>query len=165
VSRDIFDPCNGGPGQGQTNAVTLSEAAFGDAGFGPRAAIVIFMHTVQSLTPKAQAGDEMFNISSIYPKRDGYEFDFDYYLNKHMPRSMELLAGAKGFKGVSVERGVDIDEPKIESSFVAMCHYYFDSLEDFMAAFGPHAEELQRDIVNYTNIEPIIQINEVQISK
>jgi uncharacterized protein (TIGR02118 family) len=78
---------------------------------------------------------------------------------------MELLAGAKGFKGVSVERGVDIDEPKIESSFVAMCHYYFDSLEDFMAAFGPHAEELQRDIVNYTNIEPIIQINEVQISK
>jgi hypothetical protein len=34
-----------------------------------------------------------------------------------------------------------------------------------MAAFGPHAEELQSDITNYTNIEPIIQINKVQISK
>jgi uncharacterized protein (TIGR02118 family) len=107
----------------------------------------------------------MFNISSIYPKEEGYEFDFDYYLKKHMPRSIELLSAAKGFKGVSVERGIDIEEPKIDSSYVAMCHYYFDSLEDFMAAFGPHAEELQSDIANYTNIEPIIQINEVHISK
>ncbi len=107
----------------------------------------------------------MFNISSIYPKKKEYEFDFDYYLSKHMPMSIELLSGAKGFKGVSVERGIDIEDPKIESSYAAMCHYYFDSLEDFMAAFGPHAEELQGNIVNYTNIEPIIQINEVKISK
>lgn len=107
----------------------------------------------------------MFNISSIYPKKEGYEFNFDYYLNKHMPMSIELLSGAKGFKGMSVERGIDIEEPKIESSYVAMCHYYFDSLEDFMAAFDPHADKLQGDIVNYTNIEPIIQINEVEISK
>jgi hypothetical protein len=32
-----------------------------------------------------------------------------------------------------------------------------------MAAFGPHAEELQGDIANYTDIEPTIQISEVQI--
>jgi uncharacterized protein (TIGR02118 family) len=107
----------------------------------------------------------VFNISSIYPKKDGYEFDFDYYLNKHMPRSIELLSVAKGFRGVSVERGMEIDEPKLESSFVAMCHYYFESLEDFMAAFVPHAEELQGDIANYTNIEPVIQVNEVEISQ
>jgi len=107
----------------------------------------------------------MFNISSIYPKKEGYRFDFDYYLNKHMPMSIERLSGAKGFKGVSVERGIEIEESKIGSSYVAMCHYYFDSLEDFMAAFMPYAEELQGDITNYTNIEPIIQINEVQITK
>ncbi len=107
----------------------------------------------------------MFNISSIYPRKEGYRFDFDYYLNKHMPMSIELLSGAKGFKGVSVERGVEIDEPRIESSYVAMCHYYFDSLENFMVAFMPHAKELQGDIVNYTNIEPTIQINEVKITK
>ena len=107
----------------------------------------------------------MFNISSIYPRKDGYTFDFDYYLDRHMPRSIELLSKAKGFQGVSVERGIDIEEPKIVSSFVAMCHYYFDTLDDFMAAFGPHAAELQGDIANYTNIEPIIQINEVLISK
>lgn len=107
----------------------------------------------------------MFNISSLYARKDGYRFDFDYYLNKHMPRSIELLSKAKGFRGVSVERGKDIEDPKIESSYVAMCHYYFDSLTDFMAAFGPHAGELEGDIIRYTNIEPTIQINEVVISK
>lgn len=107
----------------------------------------------------------MVNICSIYPKRDGYHFDFDYYLNRHMPMSIECLSQAQGFRGVSVERGIDIEEPKIESSYVAMCHYYFDSLNDFLAAFMPHADELQGDIVNYTNIEPTIQINQVQLTK
>lgn len=105
----------------------------------------------------------MFNISSIYPKKDDATFDFDYYLNKHMPMSIDLLSNAKGFKGISVERGIDIEEPKIESSYIAMCHYYFETIEDFLAAFGPNAETLQGDIANYTNIEPIIQINEVSI--
>jgi uncharacterized protein (TIGR02118 family) len=105
----------------------------------------------------------MFNISSIYPKQEGGHFDFDYYLNVHMPRSIEILSKEKGFVKVLVEKGVDIKEPKIESSYVAMCHYYFETLEDFMSAFSPHAQELQGDIANYTNIEPIIQINEVKI--
>ena len=34
-----------------------------------------------------------------------------------------------------------------------------------MAAFMPHAETLQNDMVNYTGIVPIIQINEVLISQ
>lgn len=107
----------------------------------------------------------MLNISSIYPNKEGSRFDFDYYLNVHMPMSIECLSGAKGFRGVSVERGVSVDNPKIESSFVAMCHYYFDSVEYFLRAFEPHAQTLQADITNYTDIEPIIQINEVEIRK
>ncbi|MCF6255772.1 MAG: EthD family reductase [Gammaproteobacteria bacterium] len=106
----------------------------------------------------------MFNVSSIYPDKEGCRFDFDYYLNVHMPMSIERLSGAKGFRGVSVERGISIANPEIRSSYVAMCHYYFDSVEEFLLAFEPHAEELQADIKNYTNIEPIIQINEVKIS-
>ena len=79
--------------------------------------------------------------------------------------SISLLSKAKGFKGVSVEKGIDIEEPKIESSYFAMCHYYFETLEDFLTAFSPHAEMLQGDIGNYTNIKPTIQINEVSIKK
>ena len=107
----------------------------------------------------------MFNIASIYPRQEGGRFDFDYYLNTHMPRSIELLASARGFRGVSVERGIDIAEPPLRSSYVAMCHYYFDTLEAFLAAFLPHAAELQGDIANYTNIAPLIQVNEVAIAQ
>jgi len=107
----------------------------------------------------------MFNISSIYPKKEGAKFDFEYYLNIHMPLSIHLLSGAKGFVGVSVERGVEIKEMNIESAFVAMCHYYFETLTDFMNAFMPHAKQLQGDIENYTDIKPITQINEVVISR
>lgn len=107
----------------------------------------------------------MFNISSIYPQQQDGRFDFDYYLNKHMPMSIDLLSAAPGFRGVSVERGVDLADLQIASSFVAMCHYYFDTVEDFVAAFMPHAETLQGDIANYTNITPVIQINEVAIAQ
>lgn len=106
----------------------------------------------------------MVNICSLYPKKEGRRFDFEYYLKVHMPMSVERLSGAAGFKGLSVERGVSLDIPKIESSYFAMCHYYFDSLENFMAAFIPHADVLQGDIKNYTDVEPIIQINEVEMS-
>lgn len=79
--------------------------------------------------------------------------------------SIKKLSAAKGFRGVSVERGIEVADPKMESNYVAMCHYYFETLEDFLAAFMPHAAELQGDINNYTDIMPIIQINQVEISK
>jgi len=41
----------------------------------------------------------------------------------------------------------------------------FDTADNFMAAFLPHAAELQGDMPNYTDIEPIIQISEVAISR
>lgn len=107
----------------------------------------------------------MINIPSIYPNKAGSRFDFDYYLNTHMSMSIGWLSAANGFKGVSVERGVSIEYPTIESSYVAMCHYYFDSPEEFLLAFEPHAKDLQADIRKYTDIEPIIQINQVVISK
>lgn len=107
----------------------------------------------------------MINVSSVYPRKEGCSFDFDYYLSKHMPMSIERLSKGKGFMGVSVERGIEIEESGIQSSYVAMCHYYFDTLENFMTAFMPHADVLQGDIPNYTNLQPVIQVNKVEITK
>jgi hypothetical protein len=46
-----------------------------------------------------------------------------------------------------------------------MCHYVFDSAEDFLAAFQQHAELLQGDIPNYTDIQPIFQFSAVEITR
>ena len=48
---------------------------------------------------------------------------------------------------------------------VAMCHYLFDTANDFVAAFLPHAAELQGDMPNDTGIEPVIPFSEVAINQ
>jgi uncharacterized protein (TIGR02118 family) len=106
----------------------------------------------------------MITISILYPNTPGSRFDIDYYVDKHMPMSIALLGTHPGFRGVSVERGLGGAAPGSAADYSAMCHFRFDSVEDFMAAFSPHAAALQADIANYTDVAPIIQFNEVLIS-
>ena len=107
----------------------------------------------------------MSKISILYPNRPGSHFDFEYYTKTHMPRSIELLSAHPGFRSVSVERGVAGPAPGSAAAYIAMCHFHFVSADAFLEAFMPNAPELQGDTPNYTEIEPVIQINEVLISK
>ena len=107
----------------------------------------------------------MVKISILYPDAPGSTFDMDYYLKTHMPVSIGHLSGHPGFRGVSVERGVAGQQPGSSPPFLALCHFLFDSVDDFVAAFTPHAAELQGDIPNYTNTTPLIQISSVEISQ
>jgi len=107
----------------------------------------------------------MIKISILYPNHPGSRFDLNYYVQTHMPMSIGLLGAHPGFKGVSVEQGLGGVIPGSQAAYVAMCHYLFDSFEDFIAAFTPHAALLQGDMPNYTDIEPVIQCNEVLISR
>ncbi|MBA3344463.1 MAG: EthD family reductase [Gemmatimonadales bacterium] len=43
-----------------------------------------------------------------------------------------------------------------ELALRAMGHLYFDCVEAFQAAFGPHAGAIMGDIPNYTNVQPTI---------
>ncbi len=101
----------------------------------------------------------MVKINILYPNQG--KFDMDYYLGAHMPRSIQLLGAGKGYRGVSVERGLSGPAPGSAPAFVAMCHFQFDTVEDFAAVFMPNAAELKGDMANYTAIEPVIQINEI----
>jgi uncharacterized protein (TIGR02118 family) len=42
-------------------------------------------------------------------------------------------------------------------------HLYFESVDAFVQAWGPQAQEIVGDVPNYTNCEPIIQISTVKI--
>jgi uncharacterized protein (TIGR02118 family) len=107
----------------------------------------------------------MIRISILYPNNQGSRFDFSYYVETHMPMSIKLLSAYQGFKGVSVERGLGGVVPGSEPTYIAMCHFLFNSVEDFLGAFMPNGEVLQGDMPNYTDIEPVIQFNEVLISR
>lgn len=107
----------------------------------------------------------MIKISILYPNNKGSRFNLSYYITTHMPMSIDLLSVHPGFRGVSVEHGLGGAVPGTDAAYIAMCHFLFDSAENFMAAFMPNAAVLQDDMSNYTDIEPIIQINEVLISR
>lgn len=107
----------------------------------------------------------MIKVSIFYPNTQGARFDVDYYLQKHMPMSIDKLSASRGFRGVSVERGVGGERPGSAPTYIAMCHYLFDSADDFIAAFQQHAALLQGDMPNYTDIPAVIQFSVVDITK
>ncbi len=103
----------------------------------------------------------MIKVSVFYPNEEGKKFDMEYYCNKHIPMIQQKLGAA--LKSVGAEQGLSGVEPGSRATYVAMVHLYFDSVEAFQTAFGPHAESIMGDIPNYTDIQPTIQISEVKI--
>lgn len=104
----------------------------------------------------------MIKFSLMYPTLPDKTFDFDYYSGKHIPWTIEVLRDHPGFKGVFVERGMSGISPKSEATYVAACHIVFATKEGFLEAFMPHAAELQADVPNYTDIEPVMQFSEIE---
>lgn len=105
----------------------------------------------------------MIKVSILYPNKTGSRFDMDYYVNTHMPMSIQKLGSA--LRSVIVEQGVSGVAQGSQPAYVAMCHLFFDSVEAFLDAFMPHAAVLQGDIPNYTDIEPVIQYSEIKIQQ
>jgi len=79
----------------------------------------------------------VIKISILYPNNKNVRFDMGYYIEKHMPLAIKLLSVHPGFKGVSVERGLGGAAPGTDAAYVAMCHFLFDSVENFGAALSP----------------------------
>ena len=99
----------------------------------------------------------MIRVNVMYPKQDGGSFDYDYYLNTHMPLVGERWSGV--VRGMEVYRGLSgaggADEP-----YVTVASLKFDSVEAFQQALDADAAEIMGDIPNFTNINPVIQIEE-----
>ena len=103
----------------------------------------------------------MIKVSVLYPNGAGSRFDIVYYCEKHMPLVQKLLGAA--LKGASVEQGIGGGAPGAPPTYLAMGHLLFDSVEAFQGAFGQHGPALMRDIPNYTNTQPVIQVSEVKL--
>ena len=103
----------------------------------------------------------MIKVSVMYPKTSSSKFDIDYYCNRHMPMVQKKLGSA--LKRMAVDHGLAGGAPGSAPPYAAIGHLYFDSVEAFQAAFGPHAKEIMADIPNYTDVQPAVQVSEVKI--
>lgn len=102
----------------------------------------------------------MIKVSVMYPYLSGSRFEMDYYLTKHIPLVKEALG--ERLKSVDVDRGL-AGGGNVEPVYSVMAHLYFDSVESFKRSFGPHSEKIMAEIPNYTDLQPLIQISEVQL--
>ena len=101
----------------------------------------------------------MIEVTVAYPAGEGRTFDMDYYLQSHIPLFQKRMGAA--MKTIRVSRGIGGAAPGSPAAFAAMVHATFDSADAFATAFAPHAAEIQGDVPNYTNIQPIVQIGQL----
>jgi uncharacterized protein (TIGR02118 family) len=97
----------------------------------------------------------MHCMTVLYPSKEGAKFDFEYYMQKHIPLANGLLGREfKVSKGISSAAGGS-------APFVCIARMDIGTLEEFLPILVHHGEALQNDIPNYTNIEPVIQFEEL----
>ncbi len=102
----------------------------------------------------------MISMTVMYPNEEGGRFDFDYYLNSHMPMVGDLWT-PMGMKGAQVNKGTGGGAPGADAPYVVIAQVMFDTLEELQAAQAAHGGEIFRDVANFTNLSPKVQISEI----
>ena len=101
----------------------------------------------------------MATLSVSYPRFSGATFDEDYYQTKHLPLVLERWADAGLIGGEALLGRASADGS--ESPFLAIGIIHFESSAALQAALaGEHVSEIIGDIENFTNVQPLLQINE-----
>ena len=103
----------------------------------------------------------MISVNVLYRHTDSIKFNMNYYLDTHIPLIRKLLGPA--LKGVLVQQGTGGGPPGSPPEFAVITVLRFESQEAFQAAFAPHAPTGMADIVNFSNVEPSIQYNDVRL--
>ena len=103
----------------------------------------------------------MYCVSVAYPQTAGGTFDFDYYAQQHMP----LVARHVGANAIKAEVRKGLASPDGSApAFVCIANFWIKSVPDFQATLAQHGQEIMGDVPNFTNITPILQVDEVLVS-
>ncbi|MCU0384613.1 MAG: EthD family reductase [Flavihumibacter sp.] len=110
----------------------------------------------QSASPKIG----MIKVSILYPNEEGKTFDMDYYEKTHMPMMANFLG--KNLKFYEIDKGVAGRTPTDKIPFVAIGYFYCYKLTEYNEAIAKNITAIVNDIPKYTNIQPIVQISEIE---
>lgn len=102
---------------------------------------------------------ETIKVSISYPYEKETTFNMDYYCNQHIPMVENLLK--EDLLKITLDKGICGIDPNTSPSYQIITNLYFESIETFQKVFSLNADALLKDIPNYTNIKPVIQINEI----
>lgn len=103
----------------------------------------------------------MVKVSVFYPNEDGKRFDWDYYIGPHCSLLKELLSPA--LTKLEIDKGLAGGTPGSKAPYIAVAHLHFDSVDSFLGSFTTHGAAIMGDIPKYTDINPVVQINEIKM--
>lgn len=103
----------------------------------------------------------MIKLNVLYPNAEGARFDHAYYREKHMPMVAQRLGSA--CLSYSIDRGLAGGAPGSPPPYLAACSFVCESAEALQKALGPHVKEIQADIANYTDTQPVMWIADVVV--
>jgi uncharacterized protein (TIGR02118 family) len=98
-------------------------------------------------------------VSVFYGGSEG-RFDYDYYVDQHVPMVYELLR-EHGCRRIEVDRGVGGGAPGAPAPYAAVGHMEFESLEEFEAGMSTSGSRILADVPNYTDMQPLVQLSEI----
>ncbi len=100
----------------------------------------------------------MIIVTVMYPKTSESHFDMDYYLQKHTPLVKARFTDM-GMESMHLMRGTGaLDGGRPGFEVIAQLH--FSSIPAMQGALAKHGAEIVGDISKFTNVQPLIQINE-----
>lgn len=102
----------------------------------------------------------MFKVAILYPNGDGKTFDMDYYKKSHMPMMAGLLG--KNLKFYEIDKGIAGRTPTDKVPFVAIGYFYIIDVAEYNKAIAQNKDAIINDIKKYTNIQPMVQISEIE---
>ena len=102
----------------------------------------------------------MFKVAILYPNGEDKTFDMDYYERKHMP----MVAGfiGKNLKFYEIDKGIAGRTPNDKVPFLAIGYFYISDVAEYNKAIAQNRDAVINDFKNYTNIQPVVQINEIK---
>lgn len=103
----------------------------------------------------------MIKLSILYPNARSAQFDLSYYCEKHIP--MFLAEMGTACKGVCIDYGIEDEKIGGNPAYLVMGHFLFDSLDALQAVIQACGDMVKQDVVNFTNITPVVQISGVKI--
>lgn len=101
----------------------------------------------------------MVRVTAFYAHSDDAHFDWDYYINKHLPMVRELL-GDKLLR-MEVDRGLHGVAAGLPPMFMAMARLDFESQEVLQELMLSAVPKIVADIPNYTSVALQIQVSEL----
>ena len=100
----------------------------------------------------------MVLLSVLYPNQPGTRFDEHYYVERHIPLVRQRWEGM-GLTDLRLLRGTGTpDGGAAPYRLIALLS--FTSAEALQRCVAAHGAELFGDIPNFTDVQPLVQLNE-----